>query len=416
MPMTVHEVRELARKIMKMTTADAAEVLVSSESSALTRFANNRINQNVAEENTQVSIRAVLGKRQGVAATNRLDDDSLRAACESAVRAAEVAPEDPAFPGLPGAELVKTVHRSAEATRAFDAEARARAVALDRRAVELARPERRRQGARRPALDRDRELARRRRRPGAHRRAGHRALDGAGLRQRLGVVPRHRRRQPRRRGDRRASGRPRASARPTPARSTPARYAVVLAPEAVSDIIDFLAYVGFSAKAVDEGRSFMSGKIGEKVMSELVTITDDALAPHAMGTTFDYEGQPRRRVVLIDKGVANQAGHRLVLGGQARRAQHRSRAARAQPLRPHADEPRDGAGRREPRRADRLGDARRVRDALPLRQRRGPDLGDADRHDPRRDLPDRERPAHAPAARTCASRKAPSRRSRTARA
>ncbi len=46
-------------------------------------------------------------------------------------------------------------------------------------------------------------------------------------------------------------------------------YTVVLAPEAVSDMIDFLAYVGFSAKAVDEGRSFMSGKLGEQVMSEL---------------------------------------------------------------------------------------------------------------------------------------------------
>jgi predicted Zn-dependent protease len=54
---------------------------------------------------------------------------------------------------------------------------------------------------------------------------------------------------------------------------------------------------------VEEGRSFMSDKIGQHVMSELITITEDALAPGSMGMTFDYEGQPRTRVPLIDRGV-----------------------------------------------------------------------------------------------------------------
>jgi PmbA protein len=62
--------------------------------------------------------------------------------------------------------------------------------------------------------------------------------------------------------------------------------------------------VGFSAKAVSEERSFMSNRLGAKVMSELVTITDDALAPHAMGTTFDFEGQPRIRTTIVNEGVA----------------------------------------------------------------------------------------------------------------
>ena len=34
-----------------VVAADEAEAVVSAESSALTRFANNRINQNVAEQN-----------------------------------------------------------------------------------------------------------------------------------------------------------------------------------------------------------------------------------------------------------------------------------------------------------------------------------------------------------------------------
>jgi len=84
----------------------------------------------------------------------------------------------------------------------------------------------------------------------------------------------------------------------------PGVYRVVLGPDAVADIMDFLAYMGFSAKAYAEGRSFMSEKLGTQVMSELVSIVDDAFAPTAMGTTFDYEGVAKRRVILIDHGVA----------------------------------------------------------------------------------------------------------------
>jgi predicted Zn-dependent protease len=38
-------------------------------------------------------------------------------------------------------------------------------------------------------------------------------------------------------------------------------------------------------------------------MSEIVTIVDDALAPHAMGLTFDYEGVPKQHTMLIEDGV-----------------------------------------------------------------------------------------------------------------
>jgi PmbA protein len=80
----------------------------------------------------------------------------------------------------------------------------------------------------------------------------------------------------------------------------------VLAPEAVADILDFLTFTGFSAKAVEEGRSFMSGHLGERVMSQLVTIVDDALAPHALGMSFDYEGVGRTRTALIEGGVVRE--------------------------------------------------------------------------------------------------------------
>ena len=153
-------------------------------------------------------------------------------------------------------------------------------------------------------------------------------------RQRLGVVPRRRRRQARAGCARRRGRRPRASLG-EPGVARPGRLPRSCSrPEAVADIIDFLAYVGFSAKAVAEGRSFMSGHLGEQVMSELVSIVDDALADFAMGTDLRLRGpaQAARRD-RSTAACADAAGDRLVLGGQDRPGQHRARAAGAQRLR-----------------------------------------------------------------------------------
>jgi len=46
--------------------ADQAEVLLTTSDEALTRFANNTIHQNVAERNSSLHVRVVMGKRIGV--------------------------------------------------------------------------------------------------------------------------------------------------------------------------------------------------------------------------------------------------------------------------------------------------------------------------------------------------------------
>src|SRR6476661_9982274 len=65
-------------KIKKYSSADEVEALIYGGHSALTRFANNTIHQNVAEENYVVSVRTVFGGRTARATTNRFDDESLR--------------------------------------------------------------------------------------------------------------------------------------------------------------------------------------------------------------------------------------------------------------------------------------------------------------------------------------------------
>jgi predicted Zn-dependent protease len=83
----------------------------------------------------------------------------------------------------------------------------------------------------------------------------------------------------------------------------PGRYAVVLEPSAVSTLVGFLAWIGFGGRVLAEGRSCFSGKQGERVGGENVTIYDDATASGTLGLPFDFEGVPRSRVDLIKDGV-----------------------------------------------------------------------------------------------------------------
>src|ERR1700678_1762075 len=90
-------------RIRKISTADEVEVLFSGGKFALTRFANNTIHQNVAEENYSVSVRAALGGRTARASTNKLDDESLRRVVAVSEELAEVQHPDPDLLPMPDA-------------------------------------------------------------------------------------------------------------------------------------------------------------------------------------------------------------------------------------------------------------------------------------------------------------------------
>ncbi|MGZ9160862.1 MAG: PmbA/TldA family metallopeptidase, partial [Candidatus Limnocylindrales bacterium] len=70
--------------------AGEAEVLVMAEDAALTRFANSQIHQNVAETNVTINLRFVVGKRVGVASSDRADDEGLRRLATNAAAIARV--------------------------------------------------------------------------------------------------------------------------------------------------------------------------------------------------------------------------------------------------------------------------------------------------------------------------------------
>ena len=87
----------------------------------------------------------------------------------------------------------------------------------------------------------------------------------------------------------------------------PGEYPVILEEYAVATILEYLSWAGFSALAVEEGRSFMD--LGQQIMGPNVTIWDDGLDPLGLPTAIDYEGVPKQRVDLISNGVARAVVH-----------------------------------------------------------------------------------------------------------
>ena len=302
---TPEDVRALAHAALaQVSGADEAEVLAFAQVSSLTRFANNRIHQNVATEDLTISVRAVVGRRVGVASTNRTDDAGLAAVCDAAVAAARTSPEDPDFPGLPAGGPVEHPTRAHLSTRRFGPHERGEAA----RAI-IVQSSRRGCVAAGTVAVNDAVVAVANTvgadavmpttacnatvlstgRDGGSGWASFFSTDASEI-------------TPEALGDRAATLALRTA---NPRSLDPGAYTVVLAPEAVADIVRFLGWYGMSAKAVEEGRSFMTGHMGERILSPLVTIRDDGLGSTASGLTFDYEGVPKQRVTLIDAGVAS---------------------------------------------------------------------------------------------------------------
>jgi predicted Zn-dependent protease len=98
----------------------------------------------------------------------------------------------------------------------------------------------------------------------------------------------------------------------------PGRYEVILAPEAMATIAEFLTSYGFSGKNVNEGRSFVA--IGDSPFDRTVSLIDDVADVRAIGLPFDGEGTPRSTVKLIDAGVNAAVLHDRTTGKKAQAA------------------------------------------------------------------------------------------------
>ena len=93
--------RNVAEQVLELVGSDAdAEVTVNAGTSALTRFANSFIHQNVGEEGATVSLRLAVDGRVASGTTTNLGADSLDRFVADTTEAARVQPVDPDWPGL----------------------------------------------------------------------------------------------------------------------------------------------------------------------------------------------------------------------------------------------------------------------------------------------------------------------------
>src|ERR1700692_3889957 len=122
-------------RLAKSMGVAETEVHVDENISALTRFANNAIHQNVAEHTLNVSVRTQVNQRTARATTNRTDEDSLRAAIEASLSLAHSQPKNPNLLPVPRKQRYRGVNRFVKQTASLTPEDRARAV---RRACDLA--------------------------------------------------------------------------------------------------------------------------------------------------------------------------------------------------------------------------------------------------------------------------------------
>jgi predicted Zn-dependent protease len=309
------ELQRLAREVLTSVDADQAEVVVSSGTSSLTRFANNYIHQNVQETDLSVTVRAVIGKKIGVASSDVVSTEGLKELARRAVELARLQEPNQDFRSLPGPTPQTAVNSYLEGTADFSPEQRAEVVrqvceASQRSGLVAAGAFRSQMSEtavmnslgvwayhRDTSADINTVLM-------GETSSGHaerltldaNEIDGAALAAEAidkcmrGVDP-----QP----------------------LEPGVYDVILEEYAVADIMDYFSYLSFGAQPFLEKRSFMAGRIGERVMGENISIWDDGLSLQGLPQPFDAEGVAKRRVDHIVDGIAKDVVWDSYYGGMA---------------------------------------------------------------------------------------------------
>ena len=291
---------ELAQRALAAAEGDQAEVVVQGERSGFARFADSEVHQPTLIENAVVQLRLVRDGRVGSALTNRIEGDALRDLARRAAEAADLAPPDPDFPGLPQPEPYPQVGAYDEETASFDAEEQARFAGL---AIESAAPLAA-YGFFTSAVS---ELAVASSTGVAVEQAMTDATtlviaagdDVSGYAERTTWSARDVEPETIGREASEKAKRTRGAAS-----LEPGRYAAVLEPYALGELLQWFGWDSFSGLGLLEERSALCGRIGERIADPKVTIADDPLDPAGLPKAFDFEGVPKRVVPLIEDGVA----------------------------------------------------------------------------------------------------------------
>jgi len=352
--LTEAKIRELFETIRRHSSADEVEIIVSGGRYALTRFANNTIHQNVAEENYVLSVRPVMAGRTARATTNKLDDESLKRVVQSAEALTRVqqpdpdllpmcAPEEALAAAPQSGEFAVTVgtnmarhtplvasppSRHFEHTAALTPEDRAAAVG---KIVQVAERNKLTTAGIFAASENIEAMMNSRGLTAFHRQTSSEvsitmlASDSSGWQkqnspdvaqldaERLAQI---------------AAQKARDSAAPHEA--APGKYTVILEPAAVLDLVGFMFW-DWGGLAVLDQRSFLNNRVGTKLFGENVTIWDDAYHALQSGPAFDGEGVRRKRLPLVENGVVRNLVYARGTAAKMKKSEHAGKVGEVVP-------------------------------------------------------------------------------------
>ncbi len=314
MNLTRQRAEEIFDKVLKYSTADETEATVSSNAYALTRFANNAIHQNVAEETSSLSVRVVSEGRMARVSTNKFEEVSIRQLCEDALVLARLQPPDPDLLPMPGPQMYRALDRFYSETAELTPQTRAETVA---QVVERAEKDGLTaagifsSGSSALALFNSRGIKAYHEETMSEFSVTMMSDTSSGWAKK--TAPYWPELEPLELAERAAQ---KALTSREPREVAPGRYTVILEPSAMLDLLGFMI-LDFGGLAVHEQRSFLTGRVGQKVFGSTINLRDDVFHPLQTGAPFDGEGIPRQRVPIVEKGevknlvYSRQTAHKL---------------------------------------------------------------------------------------------------------
>jgi PmbA protein len=326
--LTRHKAADVFERIKKHSTADEVEVLFSGGRSALTRFANNTIHQNVAEENYVVSVRTVFGGRTARATTNKFDDESLGRVVRSSESLAKVQHPDPDLLPIPNSNGSRTLApewapvrhfaETASITPAQRAETVKKIVSIAQKAklttAGIVSTSESAEG-----VFNSRGLAKWHTQTSSEISITMLAADSSGWQKanspnvtNLDAVALA------------ESAARKAFDSAKPIEIPAGRYTVILEPASVLDIVGFM-FFDFGGLSILDQRSFLNNRVGTKLFGENINIWDDVAHPLQSGPPFDGEGVCRQKVQLVENGVVKRLVYARATAEKMNRSEHKDK-------------------------------------------------------------------------------------------
>lgn len=323
--LTRDQAAAIFEQLKKHSTADEVEAMISGGRFALTRFANNTIHQNVAEENYSVSVRAAFDGRTARATTNKFDSESLQRVVRASESLAKVQHPDPELLPMPDAGegtrgTVTGPGRHFAQTAALTPERRAEAV---KKIVHVANRHQLTTAGIFSCAESVEGIFNSRGLSAWHTQTSSEisvtmlAGDSSGWQKANSPNV----------TDLDPGGLAEISARKAlesanPRELSPGKYTVILEPAAVLDMAGFMFW-DFGGLSILDQRSFLNNRIGTQIFGANINIWDDVAHPLQSGTPFDGEGIPRQRVQLVENGVVNRLVYARATAKKMEQSEHK---------------------------------------------------------------------------------------------